>query len=120
MSVPISVDSVAALVATALRSAGYSTGQSPSPHLHSYRERVTIDGRSIDGCDLEPLLAEVLAANIANADTEGYSRQRTLLATQVPQLIGSGWMPWRRGFRCSKRCRPRASLPKQPAGRKCS
>lgn len=55
--------SVAAMVATALRAAGYSTGQSPSPHLHSYRERVTIDGRPIDGPDLEPLLAEVLAAS---------------------------------------------------------
>lgn len=55
--------SVAAMVAAALRVAGYSTGQSPSPHLHSYRERVTIDGRPIDGHDLEPLLAEVLAAS---------------------------------------------------------
>jgi flagellar hook-associated protein 1 FlgK len=30
--------------------------------------------------------------NIANADTEGYSRQRTELATQVPQLLGAGWI----------------------------
>ncbi len=30
--------------------------------------------------------------NIANSDTEGYSRQRTLLSTQVPQLRGYGWI----------------------------
>ncbi|MCB1859778.1 MAG: flagellar hook-associated protein FlgK [Gammaproteobacteria bacterium] len=30
--------------------------------------------------------------NIANSDTEGYSRQRTLLSTQVPQLTGAGWI----------------------------
>ena len=30
--------------------------------------------------------------NIANSDTEGYSRQRTLLSTQVPQLSGYGWL----------------------------
>ena len=30
--------------------------------------------------------------NIANADTEGYSRQRTELATQIPQLTGAGWV----------------------------
>lgn len=30
--------------------------------------------------------------NIANSDTEGYSRQRTQLATQVPQLRGYGWI----------------------------
>ena len=30
--------------------------------------------------------------NIANAETEGYSRQRTLLATQSPRLTGAGWV----------------------------
>jgi len=30
--------------------------------------------------------------NIANSDTVGYSRQRTLLATQVPQPTGAGWV----------------------------
>ena len=30
--------------------------------------------------------------NIANSDTEGYSRQRTLLSTQIPQLKGYGWI----------------------------
>ena len=30
--------------------------------------------------------------NIANSDTVGYSRQRTLLGTQTPQLSGAGWL----------------------------
>ena len=30
--------------------------------------------------------------NIANSDTVGYSRQRTLTATRVPQLTGAGWL----------------------------
>ncbi len=30
--------------------------------------------------------------NIANSDTVGYSRQRTLLATQTPQQSGAGWI----------------------------
>jgi dihydrofolate synthase/folylpolyglutamate synthase len=55
--------SVGAMVASVLGAAGYSTGQSPSPHLHSYRERVTVDGRPIDTADLDGLLEEVLAAS---------------------------------------------------------
>lgn len=30
--------------------------------------------------------------NISNSDTVGYSRQRTILATQVPQLTGAGYI----------------------------
>jgi flagellar hook-associated protein 1 FlgK len=30
--------------------------------------------------------------NIANSDTEGYSRQRTVLATRVPELTGPGYV----------------------------
>jgi len=30
--------------------------------------------------------------NIANSDTEGYSRQRTQLATRTPTLTGAGWV----------------------------
>ena len=39
--------SMAAMVAAMLQAAGYSTAQSPSPHLSSYRERILIDGRPI-------------------------------------------------------------------------
>jgi dihydrofolate synthase/folylpolyglutamate synthase len=55
--------SVAAMVASMLQAAGRSTGQSPSPHLSSYRERVQIDGRPISAEDLDGLLEEVLRAS---------------------------------------------------------
>jgi dihydrofolate synthase/folylpolyglutamate synthase len=55
--------SAAAMVASVVGAAGHSTGQSPSPHLHSYRERVTIDGRPVGPDELETLLEDVLRAS---------------------------------------------------------
>ena len=54
--------SVQALVAAALREAGYLTGQMPSPHLVSYRERIAVGGRPIGREDFTELLTEVLDA----------------------------------------------------------
>ncbi|MGD8683182.1 MAG: Mur ligase family protein, partial [Chloroflexota bacterium] len=71
--------SVAAMVASMLAAAGYSTGQSPSPHLHSYRERVTIDGRPIESGDLELLLEEVLAASELAQDELGPATEFELM-----------------------------------------
>jgi dihydrofolate synthase/folylpolyglutamate synthase len=56
--------SAAAMVAAILASAGCSTATSPSPHLHSYRERVTIDGQPIGAAELDALLEDVLAASL--------------------------------------------------------
>jgi dihydrofolate synthase / folylpolyglutamate synthase len=53
--------SVQALVAAALRAAGYRVGQTPKPHLSSYRERLVVDGRRIGIGDFSALLEEVLA-----------------------------------------------------------
>ena len=39
--------SVAAMLESVLRAAGYRTGLYTSPHLHSYRERVQINGEPI-------------------------------------------------------------------------
>ncbi|MEA2612395.1 MAG: dihydrofolate synthase / folylpolyglutamate synthase, partial [Chloroflexota bacterium] len=39
--------SVLALAGSALRAAGLRVGETPKPHLVSYRERVAIDGRPI-------------------------------------------------------------------------
>jgi len=55
--------SVAAMVASMLGAAGYSTSQSPSPHLSSYRERIIVDGQAIAAGDLDALLEEVLDAS---------------------------------------------------------
>jgi dihydrofolate synthase/folylpolyglutamate synthase len=71
--------SVAAMVASVLGTAGYSTGQSPSPHLHSYRERVTIDGQPIGSDELDALLEEVLAAGEPGRDEFGPATEFELL-----------------------------------------
>jgi dihydrofolate synthase/folylpolyglutamate synthase len=54
--------SVQAMVAAALGEAGYRVGQTPKPHLLSYRERILVDGRPIPVTDFAPLIEEVLRA----------------------------------------------------------
>jgi folylpolyglutamate synthase/dihydrofolate synthase len=54
--------STQAMVASMLRAAGHRVGQTPKPHLVSYRERIVVDGRAIDARDLDEVLTEVLAA----------------------------------------------------------
>jgi dihydrofolate synthase / folylpolyglutamate synthase len=54
--------STQAFVAAALREAGMRVGQTPKPHLSSYRERIVIDGRPIVEADLEAALEAALAA----------------------------------------------------------
>jgi dihydrofolate synthase/folylpolyglutamate synthase len=71
--------SVAAMVASMLAATGYTTGQSPSPHLHSYRERVTIDGRPISAADLDALLEEVLRAGEPGREEFGPATEFELL-----------------------------------------
>ena len=67
------------MTAAMLGAAGYSTGQSPSPHLHSYRERITIDGRPIAWDDLQALLEEVLKASEPGATEHGPATEFELL-----------------------------------------
>ena len=71
--------SVAAMVASMLDAAGYSTGQSPSPHLYSYRERVMIDGHPIAASDLDALLEEVLLASEPGQREHGPATEFELL-----------------------------------------
>ena len=52
--------SVIALVAAALRAAGYRVGETPKPHLVSYRERIVVDGRPIAAEDFARLVTEAL------------------------------------------------------------
>jgi dihydrofolate synthase/folylpolyglutamate synthase len=54
--------SVQALVSAALREAGLRVGQTPKPHLVSYRERIVIDGTPISSGDFAALIGEVLEA----------------------------------------------------------
>jgi dihydrofolate synthase/folylpolyglutamate synthase len=52
--------SVIALAGSALRAAGYRTGETPKPHLVTYRERIVVDGRPIDAAVFAALVEEVL------------------------------------------------------------
>ena len=52
--------SVQAIVSAVLREAGYRVGQTPKPHLVSYRERIVVDGELISGTDFADVVGEVL------------------------------------------------------------
>ena len=54
--------SVLALAGAALRAAGYRVGETPKPHLVTYRERLQIDGRPVDPVTFARLVDEVLTA----------------------------------------------------------
>ena len=52
--------SVIALAGSALRAAGYRVGETPKPHLVTYRERIVVDGRPIAPDAFAALAASVL------------------------------------------------------------
>jgi dihydrofolate synthase/folylpolyglutamate synthase len=52
--------SVLALAGSALRAAGLRVGETPKPHLVSYRERLQIDGHPVDPATFARLVGEVL------------------------------------------------------------
>ena len=54
--------SVLALAGSALRAAGLRVGETPKPHLVSYRERLQIGGRPVDAATFARLVRTVLAA----------------------------------------------------------
>jgi dihydrofolate synthase/folylpolyglutamate synthase len=54
--------STQAMVASMLAALGQRVGQTPKPHLVSYRERIVVDGSPIAASEFGPLVAEVLAA----------------------------------------------------------
>ena len=53
--------SVQAMVAACLTEAGTRVGQTPKPHLVSYRERILIEGRRLPAATFAGLVGEVLA-----------------------------------------------------------
>jgi dihydrofolate synthase / folylpolyglutamate synthase len=52
--------SVIALAGSALRAAGYRVGETPKPHLVTYRERIVVDARPIDPAVFAALVEEVV------------------------------------------------------------
>jgi len=68
--------STTAMIASILRASGYRTGMYTSPHLHSFRERIQIDGAPIPELDLQrwatslqPMLAERRGVTVFEAIT---------------------------------------------------
>lgn len=51
--------STAAMIASALRTAGYTTGFYTSPHLEDFTERIQVDGRPIEPQDLVALVEDM-------------------------------------------------------------
>jgi dihydrofolate synthase/folylpolyglutamate synthase len=54
--------SVIALAGSALRASGARVGETPKPHLVSYRERAVVDGRPIDARSFARLASDCVAA----------------------------------------------------------
>ena len=59
--------STAAMIESILRAAGYSTGFYSSPHLHSFCERIRVNGDPVSPDEFSELTASVWPHHIANA-----------------------------------------------------
>jgi dihydrofolate synthase/folylpolyglutamate synthase len=75
--------SVLALAGSVLRQAGYRVGETPKPHLVSYRERLQIDGRPIAPARFSALLAELLPIADRVAEREGPPTEFELLTAMI-------------------------------------
>ena len=75
--------SVLALAGSALRAAGLRVGETPKPHLVSYRERVTVDGHPIGPADFTRHVEAVLAVADRVARRHGEPTEFELLTAVV-------------------------------------
>ena len=75
--------SVLALAGSALRAAGLRTGETPKPHLVTYRERIVIDGRPIGVDDFTRNVEAVLAVADRVARRHGEPTEFELLTAVV-------------------------------------
>ena len=75
--------SVLALAGSALRAAGLRVGETPKPHLVTYRERIVVDGRPIDAADFARLVSEVVPAADRVARRHGPPTEFELLTAIV-------------------------------------
>ena len=71
--------SVIALAGSALRTAGYRIGETPKPHLVTYRERIVVDGRPIAADAFATLVGEVLPVADRIAPRQGQPTEFELL-----------------------------------------
>lgn len=75
--------SVLAIAGSALRAAGLRVGETPKPHLVSYRERIVVDGRPISAADFSRHVTAVLAVADAVAHRHGDPTEFELLTAVV-------------------------------------
>jgi dihydrofolate synthase / folylpolyglutamate synthase len=75
--------SVLALAGSALRAAGVRTGETPKPHLVSYRERIVVDGHPISVADFTRHVEAVLAVADRVARRHGDPTEFELLTAVV-------------------------------------
>jgi len=75
--------SVLALAGSALRAAGHRVGETPKPHLVSYRERVQVDGHPISAADFSRHVSAVLAVADRVARRHGEPTEFELLTAVV-------------------------------------
>ena len=75
--------SVLALAGSALRAAGLRVGETPKPHLVSYRERIVVDGAPISAADFSRHVAAVLEAAARVAGRHGEPTEFELLTAVV-------------------------------------
>jgi dihydrofolate synthase/folylpolyglutamate synthase len=75
--------SVLALTASVLRAAGYRVGETPKPHLVSYRERLQVSGRPVDPATFARLVADVLPAAERIARRHGEPTEFELLTAMI-------------------------------------
>jgi len=75
--------SVIALAGSALRSAGHTVGETPKPHLVSYRERIVVDGHPIGVEDFTRHVQAVLAVADRVARRHGEPTEFELLTAVV-------------------------------------
>ncbi|MHB8959501.1 MAG: bifunctional folylpolyglutamate synthase/dihydrofolate synthase [Candidatus Limnocylindrales bacterium] len=71
--------SVIALAGSALRAAGYRVGETPKPHLVTYRERIVVDGRPIPADDFTRLVGSILPVADAAARRLGPATEFELM-----------------------------------------
>ena len=75
--------SVLALTAAVLRAAGYRVGETPKPHLVSYRERLQISGQPVDPATFARLVGDVLPAAERVAARLGPTTEFELLTAMI-------------------------------------
>lgn len=72
--------SVTAMVASVLSRQGYKTGAFTSPHLHTFRERISVDGEPVSEEEFGLLVAQVWP-NVCGVNADGLYGRVTLFET---------------------------------------